>query len=119
MESLNRFKVSASSLVESIIAMVIIAVCLSIALVVYVNVLRVDKGLPYYAAEQKVKELLWKEVDKPFMEDEVFTYPTYSIQKTVEEIDGAAETYKLTFTVELPNKSKSYEHVVVKYGDGL
>lgn len=114
MESLNNYKIKASSLVESIIALVIVAVCLSIALVVYVNVLQSNRDMPFYRAEQKVKELFWTTKEQSLWEDEDYRFKTYSIQKKVESKNGLYETYKLTFTVHIANKKKSYEYVVAQ-----
>ncbi|WP_133067283.1 hypothetical protein [Flagellimonas pacifica] len=112
MASSKRYKVKASSLTESIIAMVIVAVCLSIALVVYVSVLKRDRGLPYYKAEQKVKELLWATQYEMQLEDEDYTFLGFTINKKVEQHKGLANIYKVTFIANLPNGKKNYVYVV-------
>ncbi|MAO16616.1 hypothetical protein LDL77_19170 [Flagellimonas marinaquae] len=113
MASSKNYNIKAASLVESIMAMVIVAVCLGIALVIYVNVLQSDRALPFYEAEQKVKELLWSDKGTRFLEHEDFTFPTYTIQKEVSKMEGI-EAYHIKFTVRLPNDEKIYEYVVLQ-----
>ncbi|UII80121.1 hypothetical protein [Flagellimonas sp. CMM7] len=114
MASLRHFKVKASSLTESIIAMVIVAICLSIAMVVYVTILKHDRGLPHYKAEQKVKELLWVVQEERLWEDEDYTFDSFTITKKVEQIKGLENTNKVVYTVNLPNGNKNYTYVVSK-----
>lgn len=113
MVSLNSFRLKGSTLVETIIALVIVAVCLSIALVVYVNVLKSQRNLPFYSAEQKVKELFWTTKEENSWENEDYGFNTYAIEKKVEKLNGTDKAYKLTFTVRTPEEQRKYEHVVI------
>lgn len=109
----SNFKLQGSSLVESIIALVIVAVCLSIALVVYVKVLKSQRDIPFYSAEQKVKELFWITKEESLWEDGDYSYDTYTIKKKVEKLDGMDTVYKLTFMVITPGNQKKIEHVAI------
>ena len=108
----KRYNIKASSLTESIIAMVIVAICLSIAIVVYVSVLKRDRGLPYHKAEQKVKELAWAAQNEQLWDDEDYTFPSFTINKKVEQLKGLENTHKMVFTINMPNGKKNYEYVV-------
>tara|TARA_R110002033_G_scaffold66981_3_gene118001 strand:- start:44011 stop:44349 length:339 start_codon:yes stop_codon:yes gene_type:complete len=108
---LNNYKVKASSLTESIIAMVIIATCLSIAIMIYVRVLTSDKNIASYKAEQKVKELLFETSSKKEYTNEEYTYETFKIRKEVEELvkDGP---YKVIFIVDAGHNKNKYQYII-------
>ncbi|WP_298487860.1 hypothetical protein [uncultured Maribacter sp.] len=109
---LKCYKLKASSIAESIIAMVIIAVCLSIVMVVYVRVLHTDKNLQMYIAEQKVKELLWKTKNTNEFVSEDYSYPSFVISKEVEELSVDKDLFKIKFTVKSGGKQNKYEYII-------
>jgi hypothetical protein len=114
MELSKLFKVKASSLTESIIAMVIIAICLSTAIIIYINILNADKNLPFYMAEQKVKKLLVQTINDDLFHDEDFSYETYTIVKTVENFEQLENTYKVVFKINAAGKTDNYSYVITK-----
>jgi hypothetical protein len=107
----KRFRLQASSITESIIAMVIIAICLSIIMVVYVRVLNTDRNLPLYIAEQKVKELLWETENRNEYMNEEYSYSSYTINKEVEELSEIG-TYKVSFIVIAGGKQDKYQYII-------
>lgn len=109
---LSHYKLKASSLTESIIAMVIIAVCLSITMVVYVRVLNTDRNIPSYVAEQKVKELLAEAKLEAAFEDEDYSFESFSISKEVEEMSADQGIYKIQFIVKAGNHKDKYEYII-------
>jgi hypothetical protein len=75
-------------------------------------VLQADKNIPSYKAEQKVKELLAQTIDEDLFEDEVFSFESYSINKTVENYNNIEGVYKVVFKVKTANKIHSYKYVI-------
>lgn len=113
MKSLNRYRVQAGSIIESVIAMTVIAICLSMALIIYTRVLDTDYSLTQYKARQKVKELLWEsKTDQAFM-DEDYTFESYSVEKKVEALE-AKNSYVLTFIIKVQSKKEVYKYIVSK-----
>ena len=108
----NRYKVRASSITESVIAMTIVAICVSIAIIMYGRVLRTDTNMAGYKAQQKVKELLWEvKNDKNKLEDESYDFGSFSVDKKIEKTENK-NSYKITFTIKLNNQKKEYFHIV-------
>ncbi len=65
-------KIKASTLQESIIAMTIILICVSVGLMIFINVVRSDKAIDRLKANLLKKEtLLITKVEKSFVEDEI------------------------------------------------
>ncbi len=107
----NKYKVKAGSIIESVIAMTIIAICLSMALIIYARVLDADQSVAHYQARQKVKELLWETKTEKQFEDEDFDYETYKIEKKVEELDHNAG-YKIVFIIKVQSKKEKHQYIV-------
>lgn len=105
------YKVSGSSITESVIAMTIVAFCLGIAMLIYGRVIQSDHNIAFYKAQQKVKELLWETKNEYLIQDEDYDFETYSIHKEVEELIEEI-SYKITFKVVLNNHKKSYQYIV-------
>lgn len=61
MKSLPNYSLKANSLVESIVAMTIVAICLSIAFMVFVQVYATQPSLKDYKTEQDAKRQYWYE----------------------------------------------------------
>ncbi len=65
-------KIKASTLQESIIAMTIILICVSVGLMIFINVVRSDKAIDRLKANLLKKEtLLITKVERSFVEDEI------------------------------------------------
>ncbi len=108
----NRYKVKGSSITESVIAMTIIAICISIAIMMYARVLRTDTNMAGYRAQQKVKELLWEvKKDKNKLEDENYNFESFSVDKKIEKTENK-NSFKITFTIKLNNQKKEHFHIV-------
>lgn len=110
MKPLRTYSVSASSLTESVIAMVIVAACLSIAMMIYGQVLRSDRNIALYKGAQKVKELIAETILNKSFEDEIYDYETYSIEKKVEAI--TEKVYKVELHVKSQQKTEHYQYIL-------
>lgn len=92
--------------------MVIIAICLSISMVVAVKVLDIDRNLPSYSAEQKVKELLWETRRLRQFENEEYSFSFYKINREVDELYAGHGIYEVKFTVQAGRKQDEYQYVI-------
>lgn len=88
-------KLKASTLVESIIAMVIITLCLSIGVMIYINVINADKQLN----NQKAKFILANEASR-IKTEKIFISTTtnineWMIEKDISKYEGTENVYLL------------------------
>ena len=113
----KNFKVlKANSLVESVIAIAIISICILVAFLIYLNVIKQSKSVHYYEAKHKVEMLFNDTVNNNNYEDEDYVYKNYSIQKVVDiskkehviyvnyKIKTATKTYLINKVIALNNE---------------
>ncbi len=111
MRSLSKYKIKAGSIIESVIAMTIIAVCLSMALIIYARVLDADHSIANYQARQKVKELLWETKTEQLFIDEDYDFESFTVHKKVEELENDSG-YKVVFMIKVQSKKEIFQYVV-------
>nr|WP_321234603.1 hypothetical protein [uncultured Psychroserpens sp.] len=73
----------ASSLIESIIAIVLISICSLVALTVYLNVIGQNNPVYYYEAKHTVEKLANEAEKAQDFEDTNYNYSQYTIEKNV------------------------------------
>ena len=98
MALLNK-KLQASSLVESLIAMVIIIACFSIAVLIYSSVIDSDKELSRVRADLWMDEVYVDTIEKDKYVDEETTINGYKLVKTVGMYKNAENVYQLNLKV--------------------
>ena len=108
---LRNCKLQASSLVESVMAIAIISICISIATLVYVRLLQSDYEIAYYKAKQKITFLYLETIEEQLFENETYSFESYTITKLV-----AAYSYGVNqVDFELQTKTKKEtQHFLVK-----
>lgn len=104
-------KAAASSLLESVIAMTLIAICIAAGMVTFGTVLQTDHNIAFYQAQQKVKELVYQTKQEQLFENEDYDFKTYQIQKRVEPSE-TKWSYQLDFIVTVNNTKKKYTYIV-------
>jgi len=75
--------VIASSIVESIIAVVLISTCAMVGFVIYLNVILQSKTTYYYEAKHKIETIHYKACKEQDLNNETFSYTYYTINKEV------------------------------------
>ncbi|WAC02711.1 hypothetical protein N7U66_03305 [Lacinutrix neustonica] len=111
MALLNQCNFKASSITETVIAMSIIATCLTIAIITYSRVLQTDHNIAFYKSQQKVKELLLETKIKKRIENIDYNFESFKVQKRVEELDSDS-SFKIVFVVTTHNSKKKYQYIV-------
>ncbi|UZO80690.1 hypothetical protein NBT05_17325 [Aquimarina sp. ERC-38] len=91
--------VEASSLLESVIAITIIATCLLIATQLYTTVLHNSYSLSQYQANFKVEELWNTAIIKNDFDDAIYNLGDYSIIKTSQNFDDKSDIQHIQFKV--------------------
>ncbi|WP_044397248.1 hypothetical protein [Lacinutrix sp. Hel_I_90] len=110
MNLLKNYKLQASSLIESVMAIAIISICVFIATMVYVKLLDSDYEVSYYKAMQKVTQLHLETIEQQAFEDEVYDYKSFKIDKTVN--DYSVFLKEVAFRVETKNKKETFKYLV-------
>ncbi|WP_040248019.1 hypothetical protein [Psychroserpens mesophilus] len=104
MKLLKNFKVlKASSIVETIIAIVLISICSLVALSVYINVISQNSPVHYYEAKHKVEQLTHLAIKNQDYENDIFKYNHYTITKNA-IIKADEQIVVLDYTITTGNK---------------
>lgn len=114
--SFKNAKVKAGSLVETVVAIVIITICLLLALTIYIRVLEQDSGASEMKAKYDVHRLLTETKSQQDFEPETFVYDSYKIRKVVADRSDAG-LVQVTFRVETVADTISYKYYVTKKND--
>jgi len=112
MISLKNFKVlKASSIVESVIAIAIISICILVASLTYVNVIKQNKSVNYYKAKHQV-ELINNDmlIEQNFNNDR-YTFKNYSITKDV-ELNKPENIAFVTYTITIGDKTNVIKKLI-------
>jgi len=100
----------ASSLVETIVATVISTICMSIAVLVFVQVSSNSERFLEAKASQVLTERMYKDWLKTSMEDDVFSYEGFSIEriknKSSQQKKWMQITYKTTVNASVKTKKQ-------------
>jgi len=95
-------KLRASTLLETLIAIVLILICFAIATMVLVNIMQSDNGRLKFHAQTELQAVYLKTIEDKEYIDATIDYEAFHIQKTIEPYRGAPNLYllKLTATAE-------------------
>jgi len=110
MNLLKNYKLQASSLIESVMAIAIISICISIATLVYVKLLQSDYEIAYYKAKQKITELHLQTIEEQLFEDEVYSFESYTITKQVKAYNRVVN--QVNFKLQTKTKKETQYYLV-------
>lgn len=110
MSLLKNYKLEASSLIESVMAIAIISICMFIASLVYVKLLDADYNVSYYKAKQKVTLLHLQTIEEQLFDDEVYDFESFKIVKEVQPYSEALK--KVNFEIQTSTKKESFNYLV-------
>lgn len=107
----KNYNIKASSLLESVMAIAIIAVCLGIATMIYAQLYESDYDMAFYKAKHKVSDLHCQMVQEQDFEDETFKMDGgYQIEKKVSDYEGAIK--KVTFKVSNTKRTELFVYLI-------
>jgi Tfp pilus assembly protein PilV len=93
------YMLKASTLIESLVAMVIMVICLSIGTIIYTNVMSSDKQRMQLKALLLLnKEAIEVKAAKSFLDSEK-QVGDWTIKKTIEKYDQSENLYKMSLSV--------------------
>lgn len=103
-----------SSLIESVIAITIIATCLLIAIRLYASVLNSSASMNSYRTNFKVAQL-YDEIKKTQdFDDELYNYKTFSIKKKVKDFQGNKNLKNIKLIVQRVSDTVTYNYLLIK-----
>jgi len=100
-----------SSLPETVISIAIISICVLVAFLIYVNVVKNNDSLGYLEAKHKVEELTFQVINEKDYLDSNYKFEGYTIQKKVNEYD---DYIQLIFTIKSAGKSHTIKKIIQK-----
>jgi hypothetical protein len=103
----------AASLVESVIAIVIITLCVSIAFLIYIKVVQSEQNLNIIEAHHKIEEITHNSKKYKVYTSKTYNYNNYKITKEV-EINEDLQIVYLNYTV-LTNKKSVIVKKIIPY----
>lgn len=105
MKSLKNFRyLNGSSIVESIIATVLISICSLISFYVYINVIKQKQPLNLFKARHQIEVITANVEKQQDFDNETFTFKNYSINKTA-LIDAEQNVVILKYKVIMGKKN--------------
>ncbi|WP_299254066.1 hypothetical protein [uncultured Aquimarina sp.] len=113
LKTYNKHLLKGSSLIESVIAIAIIATCLLVAIRLYAAVLNSSSSLSSYKMKFKVAELYNNAKITSDFDDELYEFKTYSIKKKVEDFQSNKELKNIKFIVQTASDTIVYNYLLV------
>lgn len=112
LKTYNKYFLKGSSLIESVIAISIIATCLLVAIRLYAAVLNSSSSLSSYKIKFKVAELYNDAKITSDFDDELYEFETYSIQKKVEDFQSKKELKNVKYIVRTASDTIVYNYLL-------
>ncbi len=103
----NYRKLSASSLVETIIATIISTICLSIAVLVFVQISNGSDSFIEAKASQSLNKRIYEDWLNSSIEDDMFSYKGFSIERIKNDKNKHKKWIEVTYKTTLINKTKN------------
>jgi len=110
--SLNS-RIKASSIVETVIAITIIAICSLVATLVFANVIHSTTPLNKYEFEFELEKIMESTLNNNEITDATYKFEEFTIQKKVEQHSPFHDTYKIAFLITRGKNIYYYE--LIKY----
>ncbi len=110
----NGYFVKASSLIESVIAITIIATCLLVAFKLYATILEGRPTTNDHRLKFQVERLMADMRLTPTFAPETYDFETYKIKKTVSDHEGSAFLKQVSYTIEQASDTVTYRFLILK-----
>ena len=113
MKSLKNFKkIQASSLLESVMATAIIAICVIMATIVFVNVFKTSHSTAFFEGSQEVHTIInnLKETQKAI--DETHKYSNFTIEQTVTNYENETSVKHIQLELITNQERKKFHYIL-------
>jgi sensor domain CHASE-containing protein len=112
MKRLRNYKVAASSLMESVIATSIIAICIVIASIVFVNVFKRNYATDYIQAQQELHTIIHQLKQQATIEDDVYEFSNFKIEQKVNTYESDASMQQIDFKISTSAKTATFSYLI-------
>ncbi|MBC8756041.1 hypothetical protein H2O64_15290 [Kordia sp. YSTF-M3] len=107
MKSLKNYKkLQASSLMESVIATAIIAICVIMATIVFVNVFKTGHSTAFFEGSQEIQTIIHKLKEQQQVTDDMYTYPNFTIEQKVTNYESLPNLKHVQLALTVNQKRK-------------
>lgn len=107
MKSLKNYKkLQASSLMESVMATAIIAICVVMATIVFVNVFKTGHSAAFFEGSQEIQTIIHKLKEQQEVTDETYSYPYFTIEQTVTAYENSTQLTHVQLELQANGKRK-------------
>ena len=112
MKPLKNYKLEASSLLESVIATAIIAICILVATIVFVNVFKTSFSTDYIQARQKLHTIVHELHQQNNIEDQTYTFTNFTIEQDVNTYEDNSSIKQIDFTITTNTKTETFSYLI-------
>jgi hypothetical protein len=114
MKSLKNFKkLQASSLIESVIATAIIAICVIMATIVFVNVFKTGRSTAFFEGSQEIHTIIRNLKEQQHAEDDTYSYPSFTIEQKVTAYENSSNLKYVQLAL-IANQKRKLFHCLIK-----
>lgn len=114
LKTYNKYWINASSLIESVIAITVIAVCLLIGIKIYASILNNTTSVNSLQIEYTISKLYNESVIKQEFENEFYDFKSFSIEKEVSNFNNNSQLKHILYKVSTSENTFSYNFLIVK-----
>ncbi|MGH1387345.1 hypothetical protein [Kordia sp.] len=112
MKQLKNYKIKASSLLESVMATAIIAICIVIATIVFVNVFKTNVSTDFIQARQKIHTIIHELQQQKKIEAHTYIFSNFTINQEVNAYEDHATLKQIHFTITTNTKTETFSYLI-------
>ncbi|WP_046745023.1 hypothetical protein [Kordia zhangzhouensis] len=112
MKLLKNYNVKASSLLESVMATAIIAICMVVATIVFVNVFKTNFSTDYIQAHQKIHTIIHELHEQDKIEAQTYTFSNFTIEQEVNNYEDNSNIKQIDFTITTNTKTETFTYLI-------
>lgn len=110
--SKNYKNLQASSLMESVIATAIIAICVIMATIVFVNVFKTGHSTAFFEGSQEIHSIIHNLKKQQEVTDDTYTYPNFTIEQKVTNYENSSNLKHIELTLTANQKRKTFHCLI-------
>lgn len=117
MKPLKNYKIKASSLLESVMATAIIAICVVVATIVFVNVFKTSFSTDFIQARQEIHTIIHELKKQKEIEDDTYVFSNFSIQQEVNAYEADTQIQQIDFTITTNTRTETFSYLIATHNE--
>lgn len=117
MNLLKNYKIKASSLMESVMATAIIATCVVIATIVFVNVFKTSFSTDSIQARQEIQTIINELNQQKDITDHTYVFSNFTIKQEVSIYENNVKLKQINFTIITNTDTEEFSYIIAKKDD--